>query len=111
MEIRLYQINEGLKLSYNLIGIMVRIFILTIDTNLCRGFGPCQNGATCTYTGVFTYTCTCVTGYTGTDCDQGEIIHHKIGNLFSNYRCQKNRTIFYFSRTLTKTQQLYFIDI
>ncbi|XP_033729074.1 neurogenic locus notch homolog protein 2-like isoform X2 [Pecten maximus] len=43
---------------------------LTPDV-LCRPCDPdpCQNGGTCTYAGVV-YTCTCPTGYGGTNCDQ-----------------------------------------
>ena len=33
---------------------------------------PCQNGGTCT-DGVDSYTCTCVTGFTGTDCDTSKL--------------------------------------
>ena len=30
---------------------------------------PCENGATCTAYGVNSYTCSCVAGYTGTNCE------------------------------------------
>ena len=35
---------------------------------------PCQNGGTCVGVdndGVFAYTCSCLTGYTGDNCEQG----------------------------------------
>lgn len=31
---------------------------------------PCQNGSTC-YNSAMSYSCTCASGYTGTNCDQG----------------------------------------
>lgn len=34
----------------------------------CQRRSPCQNGATCTNDGSGGYRCTCVTGYTGTNC-------------------------------------------
>ena len=34
----------------------------------CQRRSPCQNGATCTNDGSGGYRCTCVTGYSGTNC-------------------------------------------
>ena len=34
---------------------------------------PCQNGGTCT-DGVNDYTCACVLGYTGNDCETGKTL-------------------------------------
>ena len=43
-------------------------FYTLLDTNICLTT-PCLNGATCTTTGTgSTYTCTCPTGYLGTNC-------------------------------------------
>ena len=43
-------------------------FKQNIDSNACSN-SPCLNGATCTITGTgSTYTCTCVSGYTGNNC-------------------------------------------
>ena len=39
------------------------------DIDEC-GSNPCENGGTCTDQ-VNAYTCECVDGYTGTDCDTG----------------------------------------
>ena len=33
---------------------------------------PCQNGAVCTDDNIGGYTCTCATGYTGTNCQFGK---------------------------------------
>ncbi len=44
-------------------------FVL-VDINEC-GSNPCMNGATCT-DDVNSYTCTCVAGYIGTNCETGE---------------------------------------
>ena len=30
---------------------------------------PCHNGGTCVDTGTGNYTCTCATGYSGSNCD------------------------------------------
>ena len=40
-----------------------------IDINECAS-NPCQNGGTCT-DAVNGYTCACVAGYTGSDCETG----------------------------------------
>jgi len=40
-----------------------------IDTDGCEGT-PCQHGGTCT-DGVDSYTCKCVDGYEGTNCETG----------------------------------------
>jgi len=37
----------------------------------CILTGPCQNGATCTNDYLGGYTCKCVFGYTGTNCEYG----------------------------------------
>ena len=40
-----------------------------LDIDECST-NPCNNGATCT-DGINAYTCTCLVGYTGTDCQTG----------------------------------------
>uniref|UniRef100_A0A8C6V187 Delta-like protein n=1 Tax=Neogobius melanostomus TaxID=47308 RepID=A0A8C6V187_9GOBI len=39
------------------------------DLNFCTHHQPCENGATCMNTGEGSYTCTCLPGYTGTNCE------------------------------------------
>ena len=34
---------------------------------------PCENGGNCT-DGVNEYLCTCISGYTGTDCETGKLL-------------------------------------
>ena len=43
------------------------------DLNKCR-LAPCKNGATCANSGPDAYTCSCVPGYTGTNCENGNSI-------------------------------------
>ena len=40
------------------------------ETNECLS-SPCQNGGTCSH-GVDVYTCACVDGYSGTNCQNGQ---------------------------------------
>ena len=40
------------------------------DVDECSS-GPCQNGGTCA-DGVNSYTCSCVAGYTGMNCETGQ---------------------------------------
>ena len=51
-----------------------------VDINECDS-GPCLNGATCADFVNF-YTCDCVAGYTGTDCETSKIVLHYYFNLF-----------------------------
>ena len=44
--------------------------IFVLDVNDCMP-NPCENGGNCT-DGVNEYLCTCITGYTGTDCETGK---------------------------------------
>ena len=44
---------------------------LSTDIDECQS-DPCKNGATCNNE-VNAYTCTCADGYTGVNCDTGEI--------------------------------------
>ena len=39
----------------------------------CTLTAPCQNGAGCTNNMVGGYTCSCASGYTGTNCQYGMI--------------------------------------
>ena len=45
---------------------------LSIDTDECAS-SPCQNGGTCT-DGVDAYTCACVSGWEGEECQTGELL-------------------------------------
>ena len=47
---------------------------------------PCQNGATCTDDDAGGYTCACVTGYTGTNCQYG-MPKLKFINTDNNFAC------------------------
>ena len=52
--------------------------IFLVDINECSS-NPCMNGATCT-DAVNSYTCACVAGYTGLNCETGQftIIYHSV---------------------------------
>ena len=41
------------------------------DLRMCR-LAPCKNGATCSNSGPDAYTCTCIPGYTGLNCENGK---------------------------------------
>jgi preprotein translocase subunit SecY len=43
----------------------------------------CENGGTCA-DGVNSYTCTCVTGYTGTNCQTGKLVLLSISPYFTS---------------------------
>ena len=43
-----------------------------LDVNDCMP-NPCENGGNCT-DGVNEYFCTCIPGYTGTDCETGKLL-------------------------------------
>ena len=47
---------------------------------------PCVNGANCT-DGYNDYTCACVAGYTGKNCEKGERIGVSSTNILYNYSC------------------------
>ena len=51
-----------------------------LDINECSST-PCQNGGTCT-DAVNSYTCACVPGYTGTNCETGDYNFDK--NIHNN---------------------------
>jgi len=46
--------------------------LFPLDQNYCR-HQPCQNGGSCQNTGLDEYNCTCPAGYTGTDCETGNV--------------------------------------
>ena len=65
--------------SFSLDSKSARQYIIFIHKNLSRNLfsdvnecesDPCQNGATCV-DGINSYTCECVKGYTGHDCETG----------------------------------------
>lgn len=49
------------------------IYRISTDGNLCRSSSPCQNGGTCSYVSMNVYTCSCVTGWAGTNCEEGKV--------------------------------------
>ena len=51
---------------------MNKIEILPADVDECDS-SPCQNGGTCV-DGINSYTCDCDDGYTGPDCETGNIL-------------------------------------
>lgn len=44
-------------------------FVLFADLNYCTNHKPCANGATCMNTGEGYYTCACLPGFAGENCD------------------------------------------
>lgn len=57
---------------------VIRPLLFISDIDDCAG-GPCDNGGTCT-DGVNGYTCACVTGFTGPDCETStySLFNHNI---------------------------------
>ncbi|XP_071958874.1 uncharacterized protein [Antedon mediterranea] len=51
---------------------------VTCDIDHCSYLSPCQNGGACT-DGVGTYTCSCVPGYSGTNCETIDSCTSKLG--------------------------------
>ena len=54
------------------------LFYLDVDDCM---FNPCENGGNCT-DGVNEYSCKCVHGYIGTDCETGILLLTKLKNEF-----------------------------
>ena len=51
---------------------LINNYIYSTDIDECQ-ISPCQNNATCTsIDGVNGYSCECVAGYTGDDCETGK---------------------------------------
>ena len=51
--------------------ICVIVLCLVPPTDPCAS-NPCQNGGTCKGDGAGGYSCSCLTGWTGQNCDEGE---------------------------------------
>ena len=51
-----------------------KIFINKQKALPCILTSPCQNGATCTNNNLGGYSCTCLTGFTGTNCQFGILL-------------------------------------
>ena len=60
-QVRKYSYLEALTFSY---------FVTFLDVNECES-SPCKNGGTC-IDGVDLYTCQCLAGYSGDDCETSE---------------------------------------
>ena len=61
-------------------------FLLSIvytDIDECAS-SPCQNGGTCT-DGVNSYTCTCVAGYEGDNCETGQ---YQTRLFYISFKCR-----------------------
>lgn len=56
--------------------------VLSADINECSS-DPCQNGATCN-DHVNKYSCSCVPGYTGIDCQTGTFLLFKCMKTYNN---------------------------
>ena len=72
----IYNKDNGLEIIY--VKICFPIFFLT-DIDEC-GAAPCQHGGTCTDQ-VNGYTCECMAGYTGTNCETGMYSFHNSSSL------------------------------
>ena len=71
-----------------------KCYIVLVDINECST-SPCVNGAMCN-DDVDGYTCSCVAGYTGTQCETGDTLE-----LSNTYTC-----IIY--KTLNESVYLYY---
>ena len=60
-------------------------YIVSTVINPCDA-NPCLNGATCTPGGGVDFTCTCATGFTGDNCENGTSFHF-IFNAYLSSLC------------------------
>ena len=65
----------------NVVVVVVVVVVFVSEIKQCDS-KPCQNGGTCVEdtTG---YTCTCASGYTGTNCQTGKVTHSGIVLIIS----------------------------
>ena len=59
--------------QYSIITFILILFATDLG-NTCVEEDPCMNGATCTDSGYFSYACNCSAGYSGTNCEIGELM-------------------------------------
>ena len=57
----------------------------------CNLTSPCQNGAACGNDNIGGYVCTCITGYTGINCQYGRLLFYEINKKIpSHIRLEKS---------------------
>ena len=50
-----------------------------LDFNYCGRHHPCLNGGVCTNSGPNEYTCQCQPGFSGVNCEEGEVKSREVG--------------------------------
>ena len=78
-----------------------KVLILVIDA--CAS-SPCQNGANCSTSQLDTYSCDCLTGYTGHNCETGKSCHYHLTVLYMNIS-QRDSSDVLIESTLHSTQR------
>ena len=49
---------------------IISCFLSPIDLNPCAHLSPCENGGNCSNEGANQYSCACLFGYTGMNCEE-----------------------------------------